>query len=369
MGFCPDFFINFALPVKSKELGASAFEVGGLFSLFTLSLLLLRPLVGHAFDRFGRRWFLCVAIVLYVIAYTGYGFAEEITSMYAARFLQGIGAALLLLSIDAITADLTDSTDRASAMGKNLEAQIRSTFIEATLGFGLIAALPEQGWQISFAIFACMAMYALFAVGRNVPETLVKKPHELSQPVSTDFYKLMIWLVPLGFASALIMPIYLVYLSDWFTADKRALSWAFLPAGLVFAILPAKLGRLVDRFGPRVPLILGSTVLIGLYVLMPFAPGFWLVVTVYTASSVAWALIEPARKSLTSQLSGHQTARGFGLAEMAFGVGGVLGPLVGGYVYDHYEPSLVFYLNASVVVLSLIVLFLWLPRVEILQND
>jgi hypothetical protein len=38
----PIFFINFVLPVKSKALGANAMEIGGLFSLFTLSLLLFR---------------------------------------------------------------------------------------------------------------------------------------------------------------------------------------------------------------------------------------------------------------------------------------------------------------------------------------
>ena len=114
----PLFFITFALPVRSKELGASALEVGGLFSLFTLSVLIFRPFIGYAFDQFGRRKFLLLSVVLYFIAHIGYGFAEQLSAMYAARFLQGMGAALLPLTADAITADLTDSSDRAAAMGK-----------------------------------------------------------------------------------------------------------------------------------------------------------------------------------------------------------------------------------------------------------
>jgi hypothetical protein len=64
--------------------------------------------------------------------------------------------------------------------------------------------------------------------------------------------------VPLGFANALMMPIYLVNLQDLFTPDVRWLSWAFLPAGLVFAILPSRLGTLVDRYGAIWPFYLNG---------------------------------------------------------------------------------------------------------------
>ena len=358
----PLFFITFALPVRSKELGASALEVGGLFSLFTLSVLIFRPFIGYALDQFGRRKFLLLSVVLYFIAHIGYSFAEQLSAMYAARFLQGMGAALLLLTADAITADLTDFSDRAAAMGKNLEAQTRATFIGAGIGFGLVAAIPEQGWQMSFGIFAAFTLYALVTTWRKLPETLVAKDEAIDKRVPPEFFKLMIWLVPIGFASSLIMPIYLVYLADAFTTDKQALSIAFLPAGLVFAILPAKLGTLADQYGARTPIFFSLTGLAFLYVLMPKAANFWLVVGVYTLSSVGWALIEPARKSLTAHLSGGHAARGFGLAEMAFGAGAVVGPLAGGYMYDQFGVAQAFYLNAAVMLLALVMLLVLVPK-------
>lgn len=365
----PIFFINFALPVKSKELGASAFEVGGLFSLFTLSLLLFRPLVGYALDHYGRRWFFCLSLGLYALAYFGYTLASDIHLMYAARFLQGVGAALLLLSVDAITTDLTGQHDRATALGKNLEAQTRSTFVGATLGFGLVAALPALGWTISFAIFTALALFAFWKAWRYVPETVAVDISKSGFVITAPMMRLMIWLVPVGFASALIMPIYLVYLSDTFTTDKRFLSWAFLPAGLVFALLPAKLGQLVDRFGPNQPLLIALAALLILYCLMPQWHGFWLVVAIYTLSSVAWALIEPARKALTARVAGTNVAQGYGLAEMAFGAGAVLGPLAGGYVYDHYQHSWPFYLNAVAILLALVLLLLLVqPALRGLSN-
>tara|TARA_R110002072_G_scaffold89232_3_gene199831 strand:+ start:9775 stop:10929 length:1155 start_codon:yes stop_codon:yes gene_type:complete len=367
----PIFFINFALPVKSKALGASAFEIGGLFSLFTLSLLLFRPVIGIALDRYGRRWFLLIALSLYGVSYAGYGLAGNIEWMYAARLLQGLGAALLLLTVDAITADLAPEAERASAMGQNVEAQTRSTFVGATIGFSLVAVFPVLGWKISFLLFTALAFYAMFVAVKNVPESIPTA----TLPDNADgsagaLQNLLIMLVPLGFASALMMPVYLVYLQDEFTPDVRLLSWAFLPAGLVFAILPSKLGSLVDRYGAIWPCCAGLVTTAALYFLLPEFGNYWAVVGVYTLSSVGWAVIEPARKAMTAQLAGERVAKGFGLAEMCFGFGAVAGPLAGGYLYDHYSHALPFYLNGGMMLIAAVLLLALIrPKLSRLQNS
>ncbi|HIG42837.1 MAG: MFS transporter [bacterium] len=61
----PVFFLSFLLPIYGKILGASAMEIGGLFTVFTVSLIVIRPLVGVGLDRYGRRWFLISALLVY----------------------------------------------------------------------------------------------------------------------------------------------------------------------------------------------------------------------------------------------------------------------------------------------------------------
>ena len=59
----PLIFLSFSLPIYAKSLGASALEIGGLFTVFTVSLIVIRPMVGVGLDRYGRRWFLISALL------------------------------------------------------------------------------------------------------------------------------------------------------------------------------------------------------------------------------------------------------------------------------------------------------------------
>jgi len=60
--------LSFVLPIYGKELGAPALEVGGFFSTFSLVPVVVRPLLGRALDRWGRRPFLLLGLFGYAVA-------------------------------------------------------------------------------------------------------------------------------------------------------------------------------------------------------------------------------------------------------------------------------------------------------------
>ena len=51
------------LPLIAREMGASALAIGGLFSIYSLIIVVLQPIVGHGLDRFGRRPFLIAGLL------------------------------------------------------------------------------------------------------------------------------------------------------------------------------------------------------------------------------------------------------------------------------------------------------------------
>jgi DHA1 family multidrug resistance protein-like MFS transporter len=359
----PLFYVTFALPIQSKNLGANALEIGALFSLFTFSILLMRPLIGAGIDRFGRRNFFLFSIVFYFGAYLAYTFASEIEVMFIARFFQGIGASLLLITVDTMTADLALEEERGEAMGKNVEVQTRASVVGATIGFTLIGAVPALAWTYSFGLFSILAagafLYALNTLPETRPAKIVGETNEFE--MTLQLKKLLFIYLFLGFASALAMPIYMIYLQDEYTTNMNYLAWAFLPAAVIMMVLPSKLGRFVDGRDPVKLMSLAIFLSAMFYIWMPLTNAFWYIVVVYTFSNIAWALIGPTRKSLTvSSTSSSGTARAFGVSEMAFGAGATIGPLVGGYMYDQISHAAPFYFNGFVMMIAAILSLLLL---------
>ena len=114
-------FYQFSLPIKSKELVVSAFEIWLLFSLFTFSLVRLRPLADIWIDRIGPEGVFVAALSLYSLACHGYAWSAGLTSMSVAWCLQGIGVSLLLIPVDTITTDLTPVAETGKVLGRNVE--------------------------------------------------------------------------------------------------------------------------------------------------------------------------------------------------------------------------------------------------------
>lgn len=49
--------MSFILPIYSKRIGGDALAIGGLFSIFSIVTLILRPFIGKGLDRYGRKIF------------------------------------------------------------------------------------------------------------------------------------------------------------------------------------------------------------------------------------------------------------------------------------------------------------------------
>src|SRR5579864_4079305 len=74
--------LAFAVPVLGHALGASAVEIGGLYSVFSLATLVLRPVVGFGLDRFGRKPFLVVGCVCYALSMGSFALVTTLPSLY-----------------------------------------------------------------------------------------------------------------------------------------------------------------------------------------------------------------------------------------------------------------------------------------------
>jgi MFS transporter, DHA1 family, tetracycline resistance protein len=117
--------------------------------------------------------------------------------------------------------------------------------------------------------------------------------------------------------------------------------WALMQ----FVAMPV-MGGLSDRFGRR-PVVLMSNLGMGLdYVLMALAPNLWWLFVGRVISGVTAASVSTAMAYIADVTPPEQRAKSYGFIGMAFGIGFVVGPAIGG-VLGSVDPRLPFWAAAA----------------------
>lgn len=123
----------------------------------------------------------------------------------------------------------------------------------------------------------------------------------------------------------------------------------------------AVLGRLSDRVGRR-PILLTTMVLNAVgYLLFAFAPSYGLLLVARLVSGFAGGNISAAQAYIADITSAEDRSKGMGLIGMAFGLGMIFGPAIGGYgiLVGHAAPGLI---AAGLSILNLASAYLILPE-------
>jgi len=389
-----------ALPIYSGNFNVSGLEKGLLFAIPAFMMAIARPVIGRSMDLYGRKPFLSLGVGILFLAMVLFVFAREfdlrlaglalradasfaVAMLFIARTIQGFGLGTMLLASYTITADLARRTGRGSSFGYTEEAQYRGGLygglvaVPVVLLFGLDPAhglrLNQTVWSLIFTVYALGALAALVLAVRVVPETrryaLIEAQREApaKQAIDPQLYVLMS-IVALTTASSYgLAPFILTFIQDHLTQNVLLIAMAYIPAALIWAFLPSRLGRIADRVGRKPPIAVGLTTS-GLFSLtIPFLsllfPGVTLAIVALmvfaTLEAICYAAAVPAEQALVADMTGGQRrGTGFGLYTLAQSTGQVIGPLVMGALYD-WDRSGPFLANAVILVIgSLLVLTL-----------
>lgn len=121
--------------------------------------------------------------------------------------------------------------------------------------------------------------------------------------------------------------------------------------GLMQVLFSPLLGALSDRFGRR-PVILISCLGLGLdYIFMAIAPSLTLLLVGRIVSGITAATISTSFAYIADVTTADNRARAFGIVGVAFGVGFILGPAIGGLL-GGLDPRLPFWVSAAACLIN-----------------
>ena len=354
--------LSFALPIYGMEIGADAVQIGLFFSAFSLMTVLLRPLVGAGLDRSGRRPFLLAGLAAYGITMFIFAYSTRVWIITLARVFQGIASAFLWLAARAITADLAGAHERGRSFGGVDQASSQGAILGTFIGYGVLIAFGfENGWRPLFLGYGLMGLAAALLAARSLPETrpvASGEPRE-HRPIrwSRPWLLLLLVTAVTGASWAMISPILMIYLQEKLAVGVESLAWAYLPAALIWALLPSRLGALADRLGRKPLMVLGLVAAAGSSFLIPHVSGLLGLAFLWGFQALCYAAGDPAEAALVADLTGNdERGRAFGLYTLAAGLGATVGPLLGGWLYKSSGPEAPFFANGLVLAVCAVVL-------------
>ncbi len=168
MAFIDGSVVNVALPAIEADLGASVAVIQWLINAYTLSMAALLLIGGAAGDRFGRRRVFLLGVVSFAVASAGCGFSTGVGQLILARALQGVGAALLVPCSLAILGAAFDEGERGRAIGTWAGASAVAAAVGPLLGGFLV---DHSSWRYIFLINPFLAVPVLWMTLRHVPES------------------------------------------------------------------------------------------------------------------------------------------------------------------------------------------------------
>jgi EmrB/QacA subfamily drug resistance transporter len=310
--------VNVALPTIEADLRTSAAATQWLINAYMLVLTALVLVGGAAGDRLGRRRVLIAGIGLFAAASLWCGLSPSISSLIVARAVQGAGAALLIPCSLAIIGATFDENERGKAIGTWAAFSAIAAAFGPLLGGWIV---DHVSWRWIFLINPFVALPTIAIAVRHVPESrdpqaaagldwrgallalsglgslvygLIAAPERgiadtavlVALGAGTVLLALFVWeeqrsrapMMPLGvFRSRVFSGVNVVTLLLYaalggaffflpflliqvhgFSATLAGAS--FLPFTVIMAVLSRWSGGLIDRFGARVPLVIGPAI-------------------------------------------------------------------------------------------------------------
>lgn len=339
------------LPILSRNFGASALQTGALLAVYSLMQFMFSPFWGRLSDRWGRRPILLFCLLGETAAYILFAQARTLEWLFIARILAGFfGASISTAS--AYISDITPKHERSKGMALIGVAFGLGFVVGPALGGGLavwggsINSAPH--FDTSFAAYWVSALCLLnFLFGvKFLKESLNEKSEsaEKKKRFSVMWHYLNLKTVgPLmtvfmlcSLAMSSMEATLILFMGEKFQWEVKQVSFGFAYIGVIMIFTQGFLvRRLLPKWGERKVLTLGVLLLaLGLGGIAVAGNLATMGVTM-TLLALGNGLANPANLGSISLLtSSTEQGAALGVTQSMASLGRILGPLLGGYLYQ-----------------------------------
>jgi predicted MFS family arabinose efflux permease len=307
-------------------------------------------------DRVGRRPIILLGLLGSCLSYLAFGMASTLTALFAARIFAGIAGANIPTA-QAVVADLTTPENRAKGMG----------MVGAAFGLGFIFGpaiggfLSRYGYSVPAFFASGLSLANFVAAWFFLPESL-KPEHRATERVGRiDALRSALarphlpLLLVIGFlvvaAFSAFEATFALFAERSYGFGASSIGYVFAFVGIVLVIVQGFLvGKVVKKIGEHhiVPASL-AIVAIGL-LMIPATRSVAALLVANGVMAVGMGFNSPSLMSLVSRYSAAEDQGGvMGLTQSLNSLARIVGPLWGGFAFDHLGIGMPYITSAAVM--------------------
>ncbi len=364
------------LPLYLKErLGASATLVGVVVATFAAVETVFKTTWGSLADRIGRRPVIVWGLFLSSTAPVIMTLLRSAWLFVPLRLIDGMGSAALWPAAAAMMVDRTEDEQRGAAMGTLNMFFLSGLALGPSLGLFVSGFLGGYTWGFYLASALLLGAAALAALAFRDGERHAPAHHQMPGAWARGIFQgirrspsllamLLVAFVQM-FGVGLLAPILVIYAHEVVQLSDQLIGTLFLVMVLAVAIASVPGGRLADRVGRPRTVVWGMALASAGMWLLPLAGRGNLLVLGVAALLLggSYAVSSPAWLALMSEAAPRgSTGMVLGASETAQGAGLVIGPLLGGVLYDGVGPQAPFVASATLLTVGTCLALLTLGR-------
>jgi MFS family permease len=344
------------LPLYAQQFGSAGLGAGLLFGAHSAARTFLLPLIGKISDQRGRKGFLVLGLLFYTLSSVAFMFANSILTLILIMSFQGIATAMVQPIAMAYVGDLTPEGKEGAYAGK-----INTAFLGGVAGGPLLGGLIKDlfNMQASFITMGVLSFLSLLLIWFFLPESRGQKAaaRTVAPPLrqilsSRPLVGMALFRIGYAFSNATIwvfVPLLAAHLLPLKTSQIGLLISLNV---LVTTLLQTPFGRLADRVNKAHLVGIGG--IVGALALgaFPFSSSFAHLLILNLLVGFAAGVAFPAHMAVAMENArGHGMGTVMSLLLTVHSLAMMVGPVLLGFIADHYSLGGVFYSGGLIGVL------------------
>jgi MFS family permease len=361
--------VNMLMPIYLTELGASVGQVGLVFTLTSIVILVLQIFGGWISDSIGRLRAIAIGSLGGVLSFIAMIVAPSWHWMLLALAMNQVPYALVGPSFSAFIAENSTEENRGRVYGLTDTLYQVVGVVGPPLGGFLAGVYGFKIMLIGAAIFYSSAAGLRVWMAR----TMSAPSDDGNPPLSLDSFKKSLALIgsmivgggvitwifltdgvrDIAFRmSEQLQPLYLEQVMD-LSLQQIGLLGSFFSFAMM--LTPILSGRIADRYGERVPISGGFFVIFIALVVFLQARAYPAFILTWALFGTGVGLLSPAYQSLISKVVPRRSLGTFtGIFHSSLGFISLPAPWLGAQLWERFTPRLPFMITAAVVLATIL---------------